>query len=269
VIPSVVSGTTPVDLGRLTMGATYTATEIAGPPGGPLYVPVKNTLEFTVPDGSAVWTLLAQDPRMPTPSLATQVTSERAVVGQSLTDVVTVTGNDGENGTIDAVLHGPVPAPRSGGCAAVTLAAYEAARATHVTAVLDGSVNSGNGDVRVTSPPVTAPGCYGWAETLTLQPSGAKASSPPTAPHESTLVTKPPVQVNVVPPPGRVTTPPMTAPPATTPPHRPNASAPPELAQTGAPIPVVRTVLLGLGLIALGSSAMVATGRRGRRWRTT
>jgi hypothetical protein len=247
------------------LSATYSATEFAAPPGGQLYITVRNTLTFTVPDGSSVWRLLATNPRVPTPSLATQVTSARATVGQSLTDVVTVSGDDGEDGTIEAIRYGPVLPPRSGDCSRVRLASYLAARATHVSARVDGTVNGGNGEVRVTSPPVTAPGCYGWAETLTLRPSGATATSPPTAPHESTLVVRPPTQVRVVPPPPRAPAPPVASPP----PHRPDTPAPPELARTGAPIDVGRTALLGAGLVALGVLTVAGSARSERRSRAT
>lgn len=258
VIASVVSGPSPVSLGRLTMGARYTATEIDRPANGTLYIPLQNTLDFTVPDGTAAWTVLAQDPRMPTPTLGTQVTSEHALVGASLTDVVTVSGNDGEDATIDAVLYGPVPPPPSGSCADVSLTAYRAAHAVHVLASVSGAIGQGNGVVRITGPAVTAAGCYGWAETLTLRPSGATASSPPNAPHESTLVSAPPHTKLVHPTPNAPTAP---APK----PHTPQAVTSPPLAQTGVSAPVARTILLGLGLVAAGAAVMFAASRAGRR----
>jgi hypothetical protein len=191
VITTVTTSSTPANVGRLTIGARYTATEIARPVDGTLYIPVEPSTTFTVPDGATTWTLLARDPRIPVPSLGTQVTSERAVVGQRLSDVVTLAGNDGENGTIEATLYGPVAPPRSGGCADLSLAQYRAAAAQHVTAEVDGSRTGGNGTITVVGPVVVQPGCYGWAEQLTLRPSGATATSLPTAPHESSLVTLP------------------------------------------------------------------------------
>lgn len=272
--PSVVSGSSPVSLGRLTMGAAYTATEIARPAGAALYIPVRASLTFTVPDGSSEWTVLAQDPRTPVPALSTQVSTERALVGDRLTDRVTITGDDGEDGTVDAVLYGPV-APPAGGCGRLGLAAYQAARATHVLATVSGSVASGNGVLSVTSPPIADAGCYGWAETLTLRPSGATATSPPTAPHEATLVSRPVVPVPRHPVPGRPVPVQPVAPHPMPPtlPHPPHAvPAPhvpatvphpaPPLAQTGALVPVAPTVLAGLGLIALGVTTVLLAPRR-------
>lgn len=137
--------------------------------------------------------MIAQDPRIPTPALATRVQAARAIVGQTLTDTVAVTGDDGEDATIAATLFGPVPPPPSGACSDLSLAQYTAGPSRSFTASVRGSSNKGNGDVLVSGPVVTDPGCYGWAESLTLVPSGAKASSPPTAPNESTLVTVPAV----------------------------------------------------------------------------
>jgi hypothetical protein len=260
VLPSVVSGTAPVSLGRLTMGATYVATEIAAPPQAQLYVPVQNTTRFTVPDGSGVWSLVSADPRRPAPSVATQVQSERAVVGESLTDVVTVGGNDGEDATIEAARYGPVPVPRSGRCTDVTLAAYQSAPAVRVTAPVSGSTSKGNGQFTITSPPVTAPGCYGWAETVTLRPSGATASSPPTTPHESTLVSPPPAVHRPVPP-----TPPTHAqPPPPRPPHIVQAVPTPPLANTGAAVRVRPALAAGIGLIGAGSVLILAARTRRR-----
>lgn len=192
-VATVTTGARPDDaaLGRLRIGATYTATEIGTPPGARLYVPVAASMTFTVPAGTGTWTVQAADPEIPAPQLATRASAQQAVVGETLSDAVTISGDDGEDGTVAATRYGPVPPPASGRCADLPLAAYLAAPAVRSTAAVSGTANGGNGTVSVTGPPVTAPGCYGWAETLTLTPSGATASSPPTAPLESTLVTQP------------------------------------------------------------------------------
>src|SRR5579859_5448910 len=262
---SITTSTTPVSLGRLTMGATYTATEIDRPANAALYIPVRSSFTFTVPDGGDTWTVLAQDPRMPVPRVSTQVNMERVMVGAALSDVVTVDGDDGEDGTIEATRYGPVSAPPTGRCSDLTPAQYAAAPALRIAVPIAGSVSRGNGTVTVAGPVVTRAGCYGWAEVLTLRPSGATVSSPPTAPHESTLVTTPPAS-----PPTQA--PPTQAPPAQTPPthpHTPAAHLPPRavppttppLARTGTPFPVGRTVGIGSTLLALGVG-FVWLGRR-------
>jgi hypothetical protein len=218
------------------MGARYTATEIGRPPGGALYIPTQSSFEFTVEAGSGTWTVLAQDPRIPVPQLATQVNAERVQIGAALSDVVTLAGDDGEDGVIQAVRYGPVPPPRSGRCGDVTLAQYRSAPALRVQTPVAGSVNHGNGTYTITGPVVRNAGCYGWAETVTLQPSGVTATSPPTAPHEATLVVAPTV-----------------APQST--------AVVPALAQTGAAFPVRRTVLVGLGLLLAGVLCLWAARR--------
>lgn len=178
---------TPVSTGPLQIGDTYTFDETKAPPG--YYVPVNHTTKVTAQAGNNV--IKIADPTIPRPAIATQVNIARTTPGngRQLNDTVTVSGNDGENGTISATLYGPVSVPNGvTDCAAVTLAQYQAAAKQTFTAAVIGATNNGNGNYVVTGPTVTATGCYGWAETLTLTPSGANATSPPTAPKESTLI---------------------------------------------------------------------------------
>ena len=193
VVASVTTTSTPVDVAALQPGQSYRATEIAVPAGAKLYIPANPTWTFTVPAGTGEWTLVAADPRIPTPTVRTTTNLARAVIGQRLSDRVSVAGDDGENGTVTAQLLGPVAVPRSGRCSDVTLAAYRSAASRAFTARVDGAVAGGNGTVTVVGPVVAHQGCYGWAETLTLIPSRATATSPPTAPNESTVVTAPAV----------------------------------------------------------------------------
>ncbi|HJQ42131.1 MAG TPA: Ig-like domain-containing protein [Jatrophihabitantaceae bacterium] len=255
VIASVISGNAADDapLGRLRLGVRYTATEIAAPDDGELYVPKQPSFRFTVPAGQGAWTLVARDPRKPTPAITTHVTEQIVRVGAALTDVVTITGNDGEDGTITATRYGPVPPPKTGRCSDVPLTTYLAAPSRSFVVPVDGSANDGNGDVRVDGGTVTVAGCYGWAELLRLVPSGAVASSPPTASDESTLVTAP---SQVRPKLGRV------VPLAPTPRPVPPVPAAPPLAATGSPIPVTATSAFGLGLILVGAIALAAGRRR-------
>ena len=195
VLPSVTTGTAAADapLGALTVGATYHAHELSAPPGAKLYMPVEATTSFVVPPGTGTWTIVASDPEVPTPTIVTRVSLSNAIAGQPLVDTITVSGDDGENGTIDATLYGPLTPPASGTCGDLTLAQYTAAPTLHVAVHVDGSVNGGNGTVRAIGPIPAAAGCWGWGEILTLSPSAATASSLPTAADESTLVTAPQV----------------------------------------------------------------------------
>jgi hypothetical protein len=190
---SVTTGTSAAaaPLGSLLVGATYYAKEIGVPPGAHLYIPAQPTTAFTVSPGVGTWTLVAKDPAIPTPTIGTEVNIQNAVVGQQLSDTVTVAGDDGEDGTIHATLHGPVVPGPSAACSDLTLAQYLAAPAQQFTLPVSGSIDRGNGVHRILGPAVTEAGCWGWAETLTLTPSGASAASPPTAPNESTLVSQP------------------------------------------------------------------------------
>ncbi|MDP9092177.1 MAG: hypothetical protein M3N95_04345 [Actinomycetota bacterium] len=178
-------------LGSLMVGATYYAKEIGVPTGAHLYIPAQPTTAFTVTAGLGPWTLVAKDPAIPTPTIGTQVNAQNAIIGQQLSDLVTVAGDDGEDATIHATLYGPVIPGPSGACSDLTLAQYLAAPAQAFTQQVSGSSQRGNGVHRVLGPVVTETGCWGWAETLTLAPSGASASSPPTTPNESTLVSLP------------------------------------------------------------------------------
>jgi hypothetical protein len=181
-----------VSLGQLLIGASYRVTEIGVPAGAKLYIPKKNTWEFVVPAGVTTWTVSAADPAIPTPRLATSMPVSQVVVGQRLTDHVIISGDDGEAGTLTARLLGPVMPPASDLCSDLDLAAYTAAPSQVVTVPVEG-----NGLVLVPGPILTKAGCYGWAETLRLTLSGATASSPPTAPHESAVVTTPHLRTRV------------------------------------------------------------------------
>lgn len=260
VTPPVTSGATAAaaQIGRLRLGVRYHATEVSGPrSGGTLYVPDKRTVDFTVPAGTGPWTLVTRDPRMPVPAVTTQVGEAVARIGARLSDAVTVTGNDGENATITAIRYGPVPPPSSGACADIPLATYLAAASREYSMQVDGSVGGGNGTFPIVGEAVSAPGCYGWAETLRLTPSGATASSPPTAPHESTLVPAPPAPT-VHPPAPTVHPPAPTSPPVVVQ-ALPKA---PVLAATGTPIPVTATVGIAVAFIGFGGLALVGGRRR-------
>jgi len=148
---------------------------------------------------------------VPAPALTigTVASPQSGAPGATLRDTVTVGGDNGESGTINATLFGPVP-PNADG-SPLTLAQYQAAPKQQFTAPINGAVNMGNGDVVINGPVVTQPGTYGWAETATVTAAGGTApngtaTSAPTAPMESQVVTPAVVPVPVVTPPATLKT---------------------------------------------------------------
>ena len=259
VAPAVTStaGPSAAAVGDLLVGESYRARELKVPPGAHLYIPTENTVSFTVPAGIEPWTFVATDPSVPHPTVITHASAEVARIGQVLADDVDVSGDDGEDGVIDATVHGPVVVP-SGRCGDVTLDQYGAAPLHTVSVAVVGARGRGNGRYRVTGPVAAAAGCWGWSEKLTLRPSGATATSPPTAAHESTLVTRPSIPPATVPP---ATVPPATVPPVSWPPAgSPPATVPP-LGRTGS----TTAAQLAVGVAALTAGAAVLRAGRRRR----
>jgi hypothetical protein len=165
-------------------GATYELVEVTAPPG--YYVPTNNVTMFTIPPGATTDTALVLDPPIPTPTLSSQANASDPAPGTQLSDSVIVSGDDGEGGQIVATLYGPVTPPASMSCTDLTLAQWEASPSQVVTVGV-----AGNGTYSVTGPEETATGCYAWAESLTLDPSGAGASSSPLVASEQTLAAVP------------------------------------------------------------------------------
>jgi hypothetical protein len=165
-------------------GATYELVEVTAPAG--YYVPTNNVTTFTIPSGVTTDTALVLDPPTPTPSLSSQVSASDQAPGTRLTDSVVVNGDDSESGFIQATLYGPVTPPASMSCSDLSLAQFEASPSQVITVGI-----SGNGTYSVIGPEETATGCYAWAESLTLDPSGAGASSSPLVVSEQTLLAVP------------------------------------------------------------------------------
>jgi len=177
----------------------------------------------TAPMESQVITPAVVPVPAPALTIGTVASPQSAAPGATLRDTVTVGGDTGESGTINATLFGPVQ-PNADG-SPLTLAQYQAAPAQQFTAPINGAVNMGNGNVVIQGPVVTQPGTYGWAETATVTAAGGTApngtaTSAPTAPMESQVVTPavvtPPVVTPPVMPP--VVTPPVVVPPVVIPP---------------------------------------------------
>jgi hypothetical protein len=201
VLGSITTTTAPLPLAGMEPGATYTVTETEYTGAAGLYIPVaaSNGYSITIPlTASDGYQLAFANPATPVVAIVTQANYQSVETNVVLTDKVTVTGNDGENGTITGVLHGPASVPESGKCADVTALAWaQAAVVGTFTTAVNGVVNSGNGDYVVIGSAPTAAGCYGWTETIMLAPSDASASSPPTAASESTLVIAPSIATQI------------------------------------------------------------------------
>jgi uncharacterized protein (DUF427 family) len=165
-------------------GTTYELVEVTAPPG--YYVPTNHVTTFTIPAGATTDTALVLDPPIPSPTLSSRANAADPAPGTQLSDSVTVSGDDGEGGEIVATLYGPVTPPASMSCADLTLAQFEASPSQVVTVGV-----GGNGTYSVAGPEETATGCYAWAESLTLDPSGAAASSSPLVASEQTLIAVP------------------------------------------------------------------------------
>ena len=185
----ITSAATPVEIdqlvpGGMTDGSTYELIETAAPVG--YYVPANNVTTFTIPAGATTDEVIAADPPVPSPTVATQVTSDSGLPGTVLSDVVTVSGDDGEPGVILATLYGPVAPSATGSCNDLTLAQWEAGTTQTFTTDI-----TGDGTYTITGPTAASAGCYGWSDTITLTPSSTTGSSPPTSPTESTAITVP------------------------------------------------------------------------------
>ncbi|MEO9240044.1 MAG: hypothetical protein ABI418_18360, partial [Jatrophihabitantaceae bacterium] len=166
-------------------------TETKAPAGA--YIPIPGTFTVTIPcTASNGFSIVLTDPRIPLVTVSTTANFEQTPYGTQLVDRVTLTGDDGEAGTITGSLK------RLAGvrCAAATAAQWAAAAVvgTYSTPIV-GSFgdHKGNGVYTVTGPVPAASetGAWGWFETAKLTPSGATASSPYGAPHECTDVTRP------------------------------------------------------------------------------
>ena len=189
VVDTVTTQTTPVEVSvQLSFTDSYQAIEIQAPPG--YYIPSNHITTLTPPLSGATATFNIKDPVVPTPTLTTATSATAVNVGTSITDAVTIGGNDGENGVLTATLYGPEPAVANS-CSSVDWSAAPTA-ATQSLSVI-GSTNSGDG-LFTTAPytiPHGAPGCYTWGESLTLSPSNASVVSNPGQTTETTLASSP------------------------------------------------------------------------------
>ncbi|MFL6163582.1 MAG: hypothetical protein ACJ74U_15340 [Jatrophihabitantaceae bacterium] len=193
---SITSQTVPVSLAGadIMAGDTLRFVETKAPPGHYSQGPVTVTIPANAQDNYQVQ---IPNPLTPTLQLSTQVPAALAGISTVLGDQVTISGEDGEDGTDTATLLGPIqPDIDATDCAAVTAEQWAAAPAVATyTLPVDGGSNAGNGSHIVTGTSIgdagTGPGCYGWRHHLVLVPSGATADSGPTDPGETSLVLAP------------------------------------------------------------------------------
>ena len=185
----ITSTTSPLEIdqlvsGGMTDGSTYELIETAAPAG--YYIAANNVTTFTIPAGATIDEVILADAPVPSPTVATQVTADSGLPGTMLSDLVTVSGDDGEAGVIVATLYGPVAPSATGSCGDLTLAQWEAGATQTFTTDI-----TGDGTYTITGPTSASAGCYGWSDTITLTPSSTTGSSSPTSPTESTAITVP------------------------------------------------------------------------------
>ncbi len=186
--------------GRLDPSHRYELSELKAPAG--YYVPADHTRIFSGTAQQRKLTLRVTDPRLPTPSLSTQLQpapsspgSQVVQAGDAIGDSVSVSGDDGEQGTLTAKLEA-VPAPPDGVCAQASFAAASTLATRTVT--VNGAVDGGNQTYAVPAATVSTGGeCVSWIDALTLEPSGVRYSTRAGVPAESALVIAPAIHTSV------------------------------------------------------------------------
>ena len=190
---SITSQAVPISLGGANIQScdVLQFTETKAPPGHYLAGPVTVTIPCTA---TSDYQIAVADPVTPTPGITTAANAVLARPDTVLSDSVTITGDDGEDGTDTASIVLVTPAPAGSSCASITAAQWGAGTtlATY-THQIDGSVNNGNGTFTITGSSaitygMSITGCYGWKHHLILSPSGATADSAPTDSGENSLV---------------------------------------------------------------------------------
>ncbi len=153
----------------LVAGSTYELVETHAPTG--YYVPNSNVTTFVAPAPGTSLVIAIADPPLPTPTLSTVANGGADVPGSMVSDAITVTGDDNEDGTLTSTLYGPI-APNTSGCGSITSAQWLAAGAITTSQVIgmDGTYQA--------AASVLTSGCYTWATTLTLSPSNVTVLSP-------------------------------------------------------------------------------------------
>ncbi|MFT4262093.1 MAG: class F sortase [Nocardioides sp.] len=131
-------------------------------------------------------------PGLAVPSLSTQVNSQRAVLGDTLVDRVTVTGTSGATVAGEWRLLGPIAPAADGGCGALDWSSAPIVSSGTFTA-------PGDGDVEVGATRISVTGCYTYVERLAASPTTLAVDwSPPGIETETAVVTSVPSLSTVV-----------------------------------------------------------------------
>jgi hypothetical protein len=183
-VSSVVTSSAPVQIASLGVGTSYQLVETSAPAG--YYIASAAPVTFTVAAGTSAQLVTVSDPAVPTIQIATSVTTKTLTLGGTSTDNVTITGNNGESGTLTGRLYGPLAVP-TGGCASISASQWAGA-ATYDSPTVSISPTSSSDSLTAA---ISEYGCFSWADSVTLSPSQATASSPVGQSAETFLVPGP------------------------------------------------------------------------------
>jgi hypothetical protein len=113
--------------------------------------------------------------------------------GTVLTNWVSISGDDGQDGTGSTWLLGPIqPAPGATDCTAITETQWDNGPGQEsFTYSIDESTDAGNGRHWLSSVQMWRPGCYAWQHHIQLNPSGATADTSPAITGETVLIVQP------------------------------------------------------------------------------
>lgn len=137
----------------------------------------ERTVPVTTPCGIVEETTLVQKL---TPRVTTVVSTQRARVGDAISDTVDVAGIEDHSVTVAWTLHGPI-APRAGSCAGLDW--------TGSPVVARGSfAAAGDGRYRTAATTVRASGCHTYSETVAATTVTNPTATPPGLPAETALV---------------------------------------------------------------------------------
>ncbi|MEJ7832028.1 MAG: class F sortase [Nocardioides sp.] len=141
----------------------------------------ERTVPVTTPCGIVEETTLVQKL---TPRVTTVVSTQRAHVGDAITDTVDVAGIEDHPVTVAWTLHGPI-APRAGSCAGLDWTGAPIAARGSFTA-------AGDGGYRTTPTIVRASGCHTYSETVAATAVTNPTATPPGLPSETALAVSQP-----------------------------------------------------------------------------
>jgi hypothetical protein len=131
---------------------------------------------------------------LPYPMLGTNLTTEFVASGTQPSDTVTVTDDAGDvaGATVITYMWGPLPAPASDDCSALTLAQFDTESPgvgtyTDMVPNLTGLWLTGNGPYSALGPVATTSACYGWTSLETF-PKDDTTTTTSTVPPTTTTI---------------------------------------------------------------------------------